>query len=433
MATKTPLKRGATGLEEFATGDSIPVANGGVPTGGTTGQSLKKVSNTDFDLEWGTGGGSGDVATDAIWDAKGDLAVGTGANTAAKLTVGTNGAQLYADSAAATGLRWGKNVITPSQITSDQDNYSPTGWADAQVVRISGDNGFRAITSFASTFSGDKKNIVNAGSYPVYIPCEHPDGTAANRVTGSRDYVLMPNSSVSIEKDGTSDRWRLSFIPEPDGLKAIKYIFVPGSITSGDWGHVAFSQASGTIASVNAASGLPGANAVGTGASSSGASTLSMPKTVNSLAFFGDAHIFVESLVSIPTLSDGTQTFTIQSGFITTTTNNSLAVNNTAGIRYSHGINSGKFEGFSRDNSGTESTADLGITVAVNTLYVLRTEIDKSISEVRFYVNGAFAGRVTGNMPSATTVAGRACIVKTLGATARSMNVHGHRFGAIYP
>ena len=34
---------------------------------------------------------SGSVATDAIYDAKGDLPVGTGANTAAKLTVGANG------------------------------------------------------------------------------------------------------------------------------------------------------------------------------------------------------------------------------------------------------------------------------------------------------------------------------------------------------
>src|SRR5688500_9585204 len=52
------------------------------------------------------GGGSGDVATDAIWDAKGDLAGGTGANTAAKLTVGANGTVLTADSGEATGLKW---------------------------------------------------------------------------------------------------------------------------------------------------------------------------------------------------------------------------------------------------------------------------------------------------------------------------------------
>ena len=52
------------------------------------------------------GGGSGDVATDTIWDAKGDLAVGTGANTASRLAVGTDGYVLTADSAEATGVKW---------------------------------------------------------------------------------------------------------------------------------------------------------------------------------------------------------------------------------------------------------------------------------------------------------------------------------------
>jgi hypothetical protein len=49
---------------------------------------------------------SGSVATDAIWDAKGDLAAGTGANTAAKQTVGANGTFLKADSTQSTGLTW---------------------------------------------------------------------------------------------------------------------------------------------------------------------------------------------------------------------------------------------------------------------------------------------------------------------------------------
>lgn len=55
-------------------------------------------------------GGSGAVATDTIWDAKGDLAVGTGADTAAKLTVGANGTILVPDSTQSTGLKW----FTPS-------------------------------------------------------------------------------------------------------------------------------------------------------------------------------------------------------------------------------------------------------------------------------------------------------------------------------
>lgn len=124
MAEKTPLKIGSTGAETFASTDSVAAANGGLKVGGTTGQVPTKNSATDFDWDWAAAG-SGAVASDSIWDAKGDLAVGTGANTAAKLTVGTDGKQIYADAAEATGLRWGASVISPSQITSDQDDYAP--------------------------------------------------------------------------------------------------------------------------------------------------------------------------------------------------------------------------------------------------------------------------------------------------------------------
>jgi hypothetical protein len=55
---------------------------------------------------WIEAGSGGDVATDTIWDAKGDLAVGTGADTAAVLTVGTDGHVLTADAAEVTGVKW---------------------------------------------------------------------------------------------------------------------------------------------------------------------------------------------------------------------------------------------------------------------------------------------------------------------------------------
>jgi hypothetical protein len=57
-------------------------------------------------------GGGGAVATDAIWDAKGDLAAGTGADTAAKVTVGANDTMLMAASGQSTGVKWG----TPAEV-----------------------------------------------------------------------------------------------------------------------------------------------------------------------------------------------------------------------------------------------------------------------------------------------------------------------------
>lgn len=58
------------------------------------------------------GGTAPGVATDSIWDAKGDLAAGTGANTAAKLTVGANGTVLVAASGETTGLLW-RHAVRP--------------------------------------------------------------------------------------------------------------------------------------------------------------------------------------------------------------------------------------------------------------------------------------------------------------------------------
>lgn len=71
---------------------------------GNADDALDQLAERVADLE-GAGGG-GDVATDTIWDAKGDLAVGTGANTAARLAVSDNGKRLVAASGETTGLKW---------------------------------------------------------------------------------------------------------------------------------------------------------------------------------------------------------------------------------------------------------------------------------------------------------------------------------------
>jgi len=50
---------------------------------------------------------------ETIFDAKGDILVGTAADTVGKLAVGTNGYFLKADSSTATGLAWGAVVTNP--------------------------------------------------------------------------------------------------------------------------------------------------------------------------------------------------------------------------------------------------------------------------------------------------------------------------------
>lgn len=75
----------------------------------------------------GVTGVSGNVAADAIFDAKGDLPVGTGANTAAKLTAGANDTILMAQSGETTGLKW---VASQTPSTQNYSDAAAEGTAD---------------------------------------------------------------------------------------------------------------------------------------------------------------------------------------------------------------------------------------------------------------------------------------------------------------
>lgn len=329
-------------------------------------------------------------------------------------------------------------VITPSQITGDQDDYSPTGWADADVVRLSGDNGIRAITGLAAGLNGELKALVNVGGYPIYFPMDHPDSTAANRITGcGKDFLLMPGAAVRALCDGTSSRWRFLDPAAAVNLyegKGVSYSASAASVSSGDWGDLNFTVVgSATNTGTAASSGYPASWQFSTGTSSSSGYTAYFTRVVVSFSLFGDAHLSTSTLLSIPTLSDGTETFTVQTAIMNTPQGSTLAQNNQIGIRYTHGTNSGKWQGFSRDNAGSESTVDLGITVSAATLYSLRIEYDKARAEARFYINGAFAGRVTGNMPNAVACGARVMMLKSAGTTARTLNVHNFAAQAIYP
>lgn len=65
----------------------------------------------------GDPGDIGSVATATLWDAKGDLAVATGADAAARLPVGSNNQVLTADSSQSTGVKWATPAGGGSSIT----------------------------------------------------------------------------------------------------------------------------------------------------------------------------------------------------------------------------------------------------------------------------------------------------------------------------
>lgn len=148
------VKDGATAISTLGSGIDTSLVD---LKGGTTGQILSKASNTDLDYTWinndqgditgvtaGTGiSGGGTSGTVTVTnsmataiDAKGDLIVGTGADTFGRLAVGTNNYVLTADSTTSTGVKWaaaagGGKVLQVVQgtLTTDSSTTS-TSYAD---------------------------------------------------------------------------------------------------------------------------------------------------------------------------------------------------------------------------------------------------------------------------------------------------------------
>lgn len=354
MAEAIPLKRGATGFEQFGTTDTMPAAN--VP---------------------------------------------------------------------------GVTVISPGEGTGDQDNFNPTGWATADVVRMSFGTTLKAITGLAAWTNGKPKLIVNISANSCYFPPEHPDSSAANRIAGESDYILEGGGSVWAFYDDTSSRVRLvnrTFDPVLMHFSGKGQLFLvpPGSTVQADHPFLGFAQAGGSNGNTAPTSTQPGLWDIDTASSATGASSVYISKNNNGIAFFGTSHIMCGFTMYIPTLSTSAQRFMSQVSITNNPSGTSLNNNNSVGLRHDDNTNSGKWLFFSRDNAGAETTADTGITVVAGTVYRGVIAIDKARAEARLFITdgtNTYQGRITGNMPNAVLAGARAIVVKSVGTTSRIFNV----------
>jgi len=100
-------------------------------------------------------------------------------------------------------------TISPSQITANQNNYSPTDWSTATHVRLNTDAS-RDITGFSATADMLLKVIINVGSNDLVLKHEDSNSDAANRilVPSAADLTLEAGDAVNLYYDPTSSRWR---------------------------------------------------------------------------------------------------------------------------------------------------------------------------------------------------------------------------------
>jgi hypothetical protein len=127
--------------------------------------------------------------------------------------------------------------ISPTTISANENDYSPTDITTASVLRLSSDQS-RNITGLTGGVDGRIIKILNVGSNNIVLKDEDANSTAANRFDLPNDITLSAGDGFEIIYDATSSRWRTTqniqvFTSEnitgdfrlnmPDGASSIRF------------------------------------------------------------------------------------------------------------------------------------------------------------------------------------------------------------------
>jgi hypothetical protein len=208
----------------------------------------------------------------------------------------------------------------------------------------------------------------------------------------------------------------------------------PSSVTAGDYGDFGVAALnSGSVASFSATGNVPGGVLISTSSTASSGGRAVFSKGNNAVSVFGSSHIIHRALVSLSDTSNSTDDFAIEIRVGGANTVDSSI--NSVGLRYNHKINSGNWIVFSRDSGGSESASNSSIDVLPEVVYDVIICFDVAKSEARGYVNGQFAGVVTGNMPITGAVTSSVVIGRTgaIGTSVRSLRLHEMNTTLIHP
>lgn len=105
--------------------------------------------------------------------------------------------------------------ISPTQLVANTDDWAPTGFSTASVIRASTDTS-RNLTGIAAGSDGRMICLMNVGSFNLVLKDE-VTSTAANRFALGSDITLTPKQACTLVYDSTSARWRIVGAPAVAG------------------------------------------------------------------------------------------------------------------------------------------------------------------------------------------------------------------------
>ena len=198
-------------LVDVATGNALISGGIGVaPSWGKIGLTTH-VSGTLPIANGGTGQTTAILAFNALspLTTKGDIITYDGTNNIRK-AIGSNTQVLIADSAQASGNRWGdtySSILSPAAFAATQNNYNPAGLADANVLRLTS-TGAQSITGITAPSETKTIIIFNIGAANITLTDASAGSVAANRFQMNGNTILGPNEGIILWYDITTARWR---------------------------------------------------------------------------------------------------------------------------------------------------------------------------------------------------------------------------------
>ncbi len=324
-----------------------------------------------------------------------DLAV-----TAAKIALDTiTASQIAANAVAASELA--DNAVDTAALADDAVTAAKIG--DAELKAIAGltsaaDKGIQ----FTGSGTAATYDLTTAGKNLL----DDADA-AAQRVTMGAQAVIswQPQGTFPTFGQLTHFEWFEHFLNIGDGLSGlVADVSGTGAVVS------AGTVAVGRLGVIDCHSGT---DATGRAAIAALASTIVL----------GSGRVRFRADAKVGTLSDGSNTYTVRVGLL-----DSSSAEPTDGcyFRYTHSVNSAKWQCVSRANSVETATAtDSGVLVSTADYSSFEIEVNAAATSVTFYIGGVLVGTHAANIPSggarATGLGGS--IIKSLGAQDRELRI----------
>lgn len=217
------VKDGALAIRTLANGIDTSLVD---LKGGTTGQVLAKATNTDLDFSWVAQDDSNAIQN-AIIDAKGDLIVGTAADTPARLAVGnTNGMVLTVDSTEASGMKWA--AASGGGTSWTLLNSGGTALTAAQTITVSGISGKNKI--MVLVYNASSANTGSTISLRLNTDTGNNYYVLGNTTNGPTSYS---NSQFSYFDGWGGDRINIGKMSNNAGSVIMGYALLDGCNTTG--------------------------------------------------------------------------------------------------------------------------------------------------------------------------------------------------------